>query len=160
MSINEILEIKGYVINLVSYYPRTISEIRKRLLNKKFKPENIEQAIKELSEKKYLDDEEYVREWLEKQLKYRPCGKMLCKAQLLKRGIEEEIADQVVQEEYSRDKELKIAQGLVDKKFSKTLKSKDIDAQKNKNKLGNFLKNKGFSSEIILEIINSDYELV
>lgn len=153
MGIKEILQIKGYVIKLVSIYPRTIAEIRKKLIAKDYFAEDIDQAIRELSEKKYLDDEQYAKDWIDKRIKYRPCGKLLCKSLLLKRGLEENIIDQALSENYSDEKERALAKAIAQKKSDYIFKNNKYSKAIQKKKLAYSLNNKGFPAEIIMEII-------
>ena len=153
MAIKEILEIKGYVINLVSLYPRTTSEIRRKLIDKGYQKEDIDQSIRELEKKEYLDDRSYAQKWIKQTLKNRPCGKILCKSQMLKRGLPEDIIDQELEENYSDEREFAVAKKVTQEKIDILSTRKNISQDKLKNKLAFFLKNKGFSTSTIFEII-------
>lgn len=154
MGIKEILAIKSLAISLISVYPRTTFEIKRKLTQKKYSEEDIEQAIKELTDKNYLNDKQYIKDWIKQRLISRPCGSIKCKAELLKKGIPLELIEIILPEIYLEEQELQIARKLAREKLS-LLKSRNFSGrQMLKQKIAFFLENKGFTTSVIINVLN------
>lgn len=139
-----------YSQKLLSQYQRTVFEIQEKLKKKNCQPEIIAQAIKYLLSKNYLNDTEYAKTFLEFELKNRPCGRLLCYKKLVKKGISKDLASHILDENYLEEKEIELAKILANKKM-RELNSKD--KKKIYRKLVYYLKSKGFSDSVILEMI-------
>lgn len=132
---------KNYALKLISIHPRTVYEIKLKLKLKKYSVSEIDQLISFLQENNYLNDENYVRQFLELQLKNKPAGRFYYQAKLRQKGIAFKVIKPVLDELYPHEKELELAQKIA-KKYS--------DPQK----IGSRLKQKGFSEDIIFRIID------
>jgi len=143
-----------YALELLAHYPRTVAEIRSKLLTKEYKEKDIEEALAEMIELGYLDDQEYTQVWLANQLKNRPCGKLLCYKKLKAKGIAPELITKTLASKYPQERELEIANRLAEQKrkyLKVNQRSKNQEA-----KIAFFLKNKGFTADIIYEVLQLD----
>jgi len=146
--------ITEYVLKLLAYHPRTVSEIESKLLDKDYKKDIIKEVTQEMIELGYLNDQEYAQIWLANQLKNRPCGKSLCYKKLKAKGLNLELITKTLDADYPQELELEIANQLAEQK-RKILKV----GQRSKNresKIAFFLKNKGFADNIIYEVLQLD----
>ncbi len=83
-------------LNLLTYRPRSVSELRGRLLRKSFDPTLVEEALERLKNQKVVDDQEFAQFWVENRQSYRPRGGRLLQAELRSKGVEREIIDSVL----------------------------------------------------------------
>ncbi len=148
MTSKKLKQANNYSLKLISQYSRTIFEIQKKLKSKYFSPEIVQQTIQFLKDNNYLDDKEYAQQWLEFQLKNRPCGKALCYKKLKQKRVSTDIIDQVLKQKYPEEKEQQILEKLAIRK-SKELRS--YPKKKKFNKLANYLKSKGFSTHLMID---------
>lgn len=81
------------VFNFLSFRPRSQKEARDFLAKKKVDTEEIAGILKYLGERKYLNDEEFARWWIEQRMAFRPSGWHLLKMELRQKGVAEEIIE-------------------------------------------------------------------
>lgn len=82
----------GAGLRLLSYRPRSFSEVRQRLA-RRFTTGAVNQALARLTERGYLDDAAFARFWRENREAHRPRGALLIKQELLQRGVAREVAE-------------------------------------------------------------------
>ncbi len=85
-------------VDLLSRRAHFAAELRSKLRQRGFEPEEIEQALDRLAEQGYVDDTKTTRLWLEQKLARKPQGGRKLFAGLLRRGVEAELAQQMVRE--------------------------------------------------------------
>lgn len=144
-------------LNFLSFRPRSEKEIRDKLLSKNAPTDIIERIITRLKEKKFLNDEEYARWFIEQRLRFRPKGLRIIKMELKQKGISQEIIEEAVSN-LSKDKEgevpnsdLESARTLVEKKLPRY---KGLEKQVVYQKLGSFLARRGFNWDTIKKSID------
>jgi len=99
----------------------TVYKLNKKLMDKGFSPEEIEETIKRLLEWKYIDDRGYAISYI----KYRreKVTKKKLAFMLYNEGIDKEITHSLLDELYSEDQEfdncLKLGQKLWDEEYKK-----------------------------------------
>ncbi len=81
---------------LLSYRPRSASEVRQRLARRGFAPDLVSEALERLQRTGLVDDAEFAQSWVENRQTYRPSGSRLLSAELRAKGIEREIIDEVL----------------------------------------------------------------
>jgi len=97
-------------------------ELETKLLQKGFAGQVIRQVIAELEEKKYLDDEAFLRSFIKDRLNFSRKGRNLIVQELLKKGYSREAAEDVLQELIVPGEELENARFLARKKWETLLK--------------------------------------
>lgn len=145
---------KFYDITLrfLSYRPRSEKEIRDKLISKKASLEIIEKIIAKLKEKKFINDEEFAKWWIESRLAYKPRSINLIKRELLQKGIDRELIDaQITNFQFPISNELKNAKKLIEKRLSRY---KGLDRRKIYEKLGRYLASKGFDWDTVKKSID------
>ena len=78
---------------LLSYRPRSISELRGRLLRRGFDPALVDDAMERLKAMGLVDDAAFAQFWVENRQNHRPRGRRLLQAELRAKGIGKEIVD-------------------------------------------------------------------
>lgn len=147
---DEFWKAKDYCLNLFSYGEKTENEVIKRLKKKGYSKWIIYEVIKYLKEYELINDENFARNWIASMIKIKPMGKFRAEYELKKRGIKPDLAKSMCKELISYETEMELAFRAAKKKYE-TLKSYNEHEQKKK--LLNFLKNRGFNFEIIMNVI-------
>lgn len=149
-------------ISFLSRRPRSEKEVRDNLLKKKAPPEVVDQIISWLKERKFLNDEEFARWWIEQRARFRPKGQRMIRIELKQKGITEDVINAAITNQESSQSEgldeqtgisndEEMARKLVEKKISKY---KHLPKQEIYQKLGAFLARRGFDWETIKKTID------
>lgn len=85
-------------LGFLAYRPRSEREVRDRLRRGGFDVETIDRVIARLYDWRYLDDADFARRWVEGRAAQRPRGKRLLQQELRQKGIDAEIAREVIAE--------------------------------------------------------------
>jgi regulatory protein len=147
---NQFKDACSYVTKLLAQYPRPVLEIKNKLNKKGYKEEIISKTIKFFIEHKLLSDEEYAKLFLENQIKYRPTGRIMCRNKMIKKGLDRDLVERTLIEDFSQSEEERLAHKLAKSK-ERLLKNK---TKKDKfAKIGQYLNRKGFSENIIWQTL-------
>ena len=155
---------------LASYYEgvaylsrkeRTAKEVATYLKKKEYGKESIENAITRLKKENLLNEERYVDCFLKDSVKFSTDGPDKIKRKLLDLGIQEDLIEKklsYIDDDIWKEK----VQKLVDKKVSSNHKD-SVNALKQK--LGNYLYQKGYSKKYFVDVLDSldmenSYELL
>ncbi len=136
-------------IRFISFRPRSEKEIKDYLYKKN--PKNSQLCGVVLIELKSLGlvgDKEFVSWWLEQRASFRPRGERLLVLELLQKGIDKELIDEMVKGNID---ELPLARKALKKK-SKSLQ--DLSPLKERKKMNDFLLRRGFSYEVIKRVLD------
>ncbi len=143
-------ELKIKSVSYISYSPRTEYQVRsflKKLCIKKNKEDfDIENIIEELKEFKYINDLEFAKIFIKSRLKNKPKPKFVLKSELISKGIDKELSNELV-EKYSPD-DFETILKLYEKKY----KNEIFDIS-DKKKIS-FFQRKGYSWDDIKKLIN------
>ena len=143
-------------LNYISYQMRTISEVKKHLKKDTKDEKLIERLIKELKQHRYLNDDLYVKEYMNQKLEYDLVGPRYIKEKLIGKGIHFDLIDQNLiqyKEKHQFDKLLE----LIKQETKYPLKKPYNKAYLS---LKNKLINKGFSVHIIESQMQSYKHLI
>jgi regulatory protein len=141
-----------FAIKLLSIRKRSVFEIRKRLKQKEFEKDTINETVEELFEYKYLNDEEFAEAYINDRINFNPRGSFLIKKELREKGVAENIVDEKIKELFPKEKEMELAKKAAEKKME-TL-NKDLEKNKIYRKIGSHLQTKGYASYIIQEVLS------
>lgn len=126
---------------------RTESQLREKLLNAEFDPGIVEQAIAYVKSFGYIDDERYVRNYIESRCRQKSRRQIMQELQFRK-GVSAELIQQVYEElEPSDEKE------LIRSQLRKKHYSPDTCDEKQRQKLIAALLRKGFHMGDILAVL-------
>lgn len=134
-------------LNLLSFKPRTVAEMRERLMEKDWaEAVVVDQIIARLEELGYLNDEQFAISFASSRLTFRPLGKTRLRRDLQRRKLPSEITEQTLDQLYEGDAE----EELIDRALNKRLKLKGApttpEAAK---KLFDYLMRRGFSYDLV-----------
>ncbi len=136
-----------FALNLLTFRSRTVKEVEKRLKEKGYPQEIIDEIIEKLIKLKYLDDKSYADDFIKSRTKY---GTRKLKIELRQKGIENETVQDCLDE--CLDSETESSRAICEaQKALKTMRPPYDRAVLLR--LRGRLARRGFSSEIINQAI-------
>lgn len=93
--------------NLLSYRPRSEWEIRMYLQKHKQPSSIIERVVEMLRNKKYIDDEDFARRWVEAKRRGKPVSTLKLRQQLKQKRIEDSIISEVLSDGHDEKNDLR-----------------------------------------------------
>lgn len=146
-------------LKFLSFRSRSEKEVREYLVKKVVDGEEVEEVekiinliIEKLKEHKFLDDNEFAKQWIESRMRFKPRSKKLLLLELKQKGISEELIEsQISNFQFQMPNDLETAQKLVEKKIAKY---KELSRQEIYQKLGGFLARKGFDWDTTKQAID------
>jgi len=148
---NSFEKARDYAFFLLKFRLRSENEIYSRLKKKKFDDEVIAKTLSFLKEKKFIDDRLFAERWAEYRIK-KPFGLRRIKEELKLKGIAKNIIEDQLSEIKQDYSEEEIVAKIAEEKFPKM---EGLDAQKAKKRLCGYLVRRGFSPEIVWDVINN-----
>jgi len=144
---SKFFEVYQKALTLLANRSHSVFELKRKLINKKYSEDIIDEVLQKISSLGYLNDFEFAENFVKSKLKSKVIGKNLLKSELFKRGINSEIINRVLEENYSEDFDNILQEGK--KKYSRIkTKKKPFD------KVFLFLKQRGFDSSVIIKVIS------
>jgi regulatory protein len=105
-------------VKLLAAKPRSVLELRERLLEKAWTNEEIvEGVLEKLKEYKYLDDEQYARDLAVSKLRQKPQGKRRLQQTLAQKKLEKEVVDQAIVSAFERLPEEELIEKAIEKRL-------------------------------------------
>ena len=139
-------------IRLLAARDRSEHEVKERLLQQGFDEDVVEDAILRLKSMGYINDNLFAHKFVSDRLKLKPMSKKALAYELQKKGIEESLINEVL-DEYELD-EPSVAYRLAKKKYGKY----DAADPKIQQKIYSFLAFRGYTSDIIREVLKQMQE--
>jgi regulatory protein len=127
----------------------TKKQIEQKLQQRGYSDEIIDAVTEYCLQMGYLNDREYVRQWVSTRNRLKPVGKRRIIHELKAKGIEHEIIISYLDDNFSNELEYELASSLIKKKIGHNL---DKD-HKSSEKLYRFLLRRGFSHDIIIKAL-------
>lgn len=149
-------KIKDYALKLLSFRPRSIAELQTRIkkysIKKGIDSHLLSKLLDELTGQNLLNDEEFVRWWLDQRQTFKPKGIYAVGKELEGKGIDREVIDKVVADTQSqRISDFDLALRMIAKKVPVF---KNLGKDEFKMKVRNLLLRRGFSFETIKKVID------
>ena len=133
-------------LHFLGYRARSRSEVRERLRRYGYGEETIGAVIGRLEELGYLDDEEFARTVVRE--KARRYGPRRVSADLRRSGVDAELAQNVVEEEFAGRSELEEARSAAARRYNRG----GSDAEAEARRVYGFLVRRGYSSDVCAEV--------
>lgn len=132
-------------LHFIGYQMRTVEEIRRKLTEKDFSEDTIEEVLVFLEKYGYADDKEYCRKYIRERLRLRPKSRYALGLELRQKGVSSHIVEEILAEtEIDEDGD---AFFWLEKKCRRQWPPEE----KKKKQLYDFLRRKGYSYETIGE---------
>ncbi len=130
--------------NYLSFRPRSREEVRRYLRRKETPPELIGRVMERLDRLDLVNDRAFASFWIESREQFSPRGSHALKNELRMKGVEREVADELINDEQDEERALRAGQ----KKASSLVRMPNIDYATFRTRLGSFLQRRGFGYEI------------
>jgi regulatory protein len=134
--------------------PRSVSEIRRHLRYKHFDDTAIDAAIEKLRAQGYIDDEAFARYWVEQRDRFRPKGERAIVSELLQKGISRETIELAIGER-APESETQRAREVIRRPLAAWT---SLAEPERKRKIHQYLAQRGFSYDVIEEVIEHPEE--
>lgn len=161
------MELLDRLIRFATLRPRTEFEIKRWFKRKKVSEKDTEVAIRELKNSGLVDDEAFAKWWVDQRVTFRPKARRLLVMELMQKGVDRELARDVVEVVAPTDEELAFsafAKGfggsaiafsdggqLIERKKRAWEK---LGPEERKKKIVTFLQMRGFGWEVIKKVIS------
>lgn len=142
-----------YCFRYLAGRARSEQEIRKKLQMADISSDMIELVIQRLKELKYVDDRQFAADWIKSRIALRPRGRLLLKNELLLKGLEETLVDEILGEEFPQEIEFNLCLSMARKK---ALTVTNVGPEKKRTKIIKYLQSKGFTWDCIREVQEHD----
>ena len=139
---------KAHALQFLSYRDRSKWELSQYLGKKEHSPPVIQKTLDYLTEINYVDDHRFALRWGQYKINKNKLGKNRLYFELLGKGVNKETIEAILNTLYEENPEMELAAQCARKKWI-TLKS--FEEKKKKRLLVQYLKRKGFSSDIIYQ---------
>ncbi|HEY2866360.1 MAG TPA: regulatory protein RecX [Pyrinomonadaceae bacterium] len=135
-------------VKLLAAKPRSVGELRERLLEKDWtNREIVDAVIEKLSEYKYLDDTQFAHDLAVSKLRQKPQGKRRLLQLMSQKKLDREIVDDAITAAYEKLPEA----DLIDRAIEKRMRLKGVpETREDKKKFYDYLMRQGFSYELII----------
>lgn len=148
---------KKTAFEYLAYKARSKKEVYDKLKARKISEKSIIKVLDYLEQLKYIDDETYVKSYLVSGLSGKPSGRKMVLHKLLKKGINKELAEKVINEILNDNSDYDNGKKLLLKYIPKI---KNKDAYEIKKKCFTYLMSRGFEYETINLLLNSELDLI
>lgn len=138
-------------LNLLSYRPRSVAELSRRLLRAEFSPSAVEAALTRLESAGLVDDRDFARYWIENRERFRPRGHRMLRWELRQKGV----ADQIIDEAVASVDEAATASRLARKRATRL---RHLDEMTFRRRLSAHLARRGFPYPIIADVVQKAWE--
>ncbi len=129
-------------VRYLSYRPRSEFELRERLSRRSFDSDSIEAALTRLKEQGLVDDTDFARFWRDNRQSFSPRSRWLTGLELRRKGVAEEVIDQVVGDVSDNDSAYQAA-------LSRAHRLPASDYQSFRHGLAGYLRRRGFGYRVI-----------
>lgn len=148
----ELFSLKNSALRIISRRPHSEFELKVKLRKKGFDQTDINPIIENFIDKGYLSDKDFAFRYAEEALNKKK-GLMKIKGELISKGINREIIDEVMLSLNDEESFLENAKILANRKIS-SLKHKSLEKNQLRQKLYSHLNSKGYNHTIIRQVVD------
>jgi regulatory protein len=147
-------------VNLLTYKPHSIKELRERLLEKDWTNGAIvDEVLQKLERYGYLNDAQFAKSFAASKIRQKPVGKRVLQQKLAQRKLDKETVAEAIEKVLEETPEAEIIDRAIEKRLRLKGKPKERDEVK---KFYDFLLRQGFSYDLVRdkmrEIAAKDFE--
>ncbi len=134
-------------VNLLTYKPRSVVELRTRLMEKEWTNSQIvEEVIQKLEGYGYLNDSQFAKDFAASQLRGKPIGKRVLKQKLVMKKLDKETVEAALEATFEETPETEIIERAIAKRLR--LKGKP-ETREDTKKFYDYLLRQGFSYDLV-----------
>jgi regulatory protein len=138
-------------LNLLSFRPRTVTELRRRLREKGFEEDIVEACLEELVERGLVDDASFAEMFTRDRVRFRPRGPRRLVQELRSKGVDAETAHAAIDEVWEREDVSEV--DLAREAAAKWSLRPTEELAPARRRLFGFLARRGFGSDTIRQIM-------
>lgn len=147
-------------VNLLAYKPRSVVELRTRLMEKEWTNSQIvEEVLQKLEGYGYLNDGQFAKDFAASQLRGKPIGKRVLQQKLVMKKLDKETITAAIENAFEETPEAEVIERAVAKRLR--LKGKP-ETREDSKKFYDYLLRQGFSYDLVSskmrEIAARDFE--
>jgi regulatory protein len=136
-------------VTLLAAKPRSIAELKERLLEKNWtNPEIVEAVLQKLEEYGYLNDAQFARDFAASKLRQKAVGKRKLQQTLSQKKLEKEVVQSALEKVYEETPESELIERAIKKRLNLRGIPKDRDETK---KFFDYLLRQGFGFDVVRE---------
>jgi regulatory protein len=134
-------------VNLLTFKPRSVKELRERLLEKDWTNAGVvDEVIKTLETYGYLNDAQFAKDFAASKLRQKPVGKHVLRQKLIQKKLDKETIDEAIEKTFENTPE----EEMIDLAIEKRLRLKGKPAtREDAKKFYDFLLRQGFSYDLV-----------
>ena len=151
----ELSRAKNYVLRYLSYKPRTERELVLYLKRKEFSQLISDRVLERIKDLGFIDDISYARQYTQELINKGQDGTSKILNKLIKRGINPELAKNMIEELTTEDNEFQRALTLAEKKLPSYKKYEFLIQKK---KINDFLIRKGFRFDAVNQALQEVFK--
>ena len=134
-------------VNLLTYKPRSVKELRERLLEKDWTNEQIvDETIEKLKFYGYLNDAQFAQSFAASQIRQKPVGKRVLQQKLAQKKLDKETVEAALEQALEETPEAEIIDRAIEKRLR--LKGKP-ETREDAKKFYDYLLRQGFSYDLV-----------
>lgn len=134
-------------VNLLTYKPRSVKELRTRLMEKEWTNSAIvEEVIKKLESYGYLNDAQFAKNFAAAKIRQKPIGKRVLQQKLAMKKLDKETVAEAIEKAFEETPESEIIDRAIEKRLR--VKGKPTERADVK-KFYDFLLRQGFSYDLV-----------
>ena len=138
--------------DLLSRREHSCSELKTKLYSRKFSSSSIEYTLNECERLGFINDLNFATRYVA-ELQFKSYGIFRLREKLYRKGISKDIIETVLAK-LDQNEEKQSARALMEKKLHQL--RRETDEQKKRQKLYRYLISRGFSSDIVRELMNEE----
>lgn len=147
-------------VRLLAAKPRSVGELRSRLLEKMWtNQEIVETVLKKLEEHKFLNDEQFAHDFAASKIRQKPQGKRKLQQTLANKQLDKETVNTALEQIFEETPERELVERAIEKRINLKGAPQNRDETK---KFYDYLMRQGFSygiiSERMREIAKKDFD--
>lgn len=146
----ELEKAKKAALRLLTFRPRSESELRRRLAMKGLGADAVERAVSDLKKEGWVDDEKFAKLYALSRMQSGSFGKSRLRRELAQRGLSGALVEKGMAA-VSDVEESPVADALVQKRLASL---NGLPVQAKKRRLHGFLLRRGFSPQVILGVLS------
>ena len=145
----EVMQCLAQAYRYLSRRQHLTAELIRKLRLKDFENSVIEKVVSQLKQDKYLNDQNFIKDFIKDEIKFRKSGPLIIQKKLMGKGAARQDIENLLNNSYTEEAQIANAKYLHSKK-SRSADKPDVK------KLNTHLQQKGFTWEIIRKVLDSE----
>lgn len=146
----QIKRARDYAHLLLKFRPRSVDEVRKKLIKRGFAEYIIDEVVEDFRQHRLLDDRKFAKMWVQDRLSLKPMGRLRLRLELKAKGLDGTDIEEAVSEAMKDTDEYELARPIA---FRRLRLMGSIDKLKRKKRVWDFLMRRGFTYDVVDKVV-------